>query len=148
MQGRGIRGRSIDDNGMFHRAVLLQDTHNLRHCRTLLADRDVDTDQVFALLIDDRIQGNRGLTGLAVTNDQLALTTANRNHGINGRNTSRHRLIHRLALDHTGRNAFDVTELIGRNGPFAINRLTDSVDNTANQRITNRHRNDATGAAD
>src|SRR5574344_2413815 len=42
--------------------------------RILLADRHVNAVDAFALLIDDRINRDRGFAGLAVTDDELPLT--------------------------------------------------------------------------
>ena len=43
-----------------------------------LADRDVNAEHAQALLIDDRIDCNRGLPRLPVADDQLALATPDR----------------------------------------------------------------------
>ena len=64
--------------------------------RLLLADRDVDADHVLALLVDDRIDRDRGLAGLAIADDQLALTAADRDHRVDGLDARRHRLVDRL----------------------------------------------------
>jgi hypothetical protein len=54
----GIGGRRGDDDRVVHRAVLLQLLDDLRDRRLLLADRDVDADDVLALLVDDRVDGD------------------------------------------------------------------------------------------
>ena len=56
--------------------------HDLRDGRLLLADRDVDADDALALLIDDGVDGDGGLAGLAVADDQLALAAADRDHRV------------------------------------------------------------------
>src|SRR5215472_4556995 len=58
----------------FHRAVLLDLANHVLDRRRLLSDRNVDADELLALLIDDRIDGNRGLAGLAIADDELTLT--------------------------------------------------------------------------
>ncbi len=146
MQRSGVGGGSADDNGVFHGAILFQRTDHLGHRRALLPNGDVDADQVFALLVDDRVQGNGRLTSFAVADDQFALTATNRNHGVNRRDTRRHRFIDRLTLDHARGHPFHAAEFIRSDGAFAINRLTDGVDDTANQGITDRHGNDTTSA--
>ena len=60
---------------------------------SLLANSNVDADHVLALLVDDGIDGNSGLTGLTVANDELALATADRNHRVNCEDTGLHRLL-------------------------------------------------------
>ena len=77
-----VGGRGDDDDGVIHRAVLFQDPHGLGDLGTLLPDRDVDADDVAVLLVDDRVERDGGLAGLAVADDQLALAAADRDHGV------------------------------------------------------------------
>ncbi len=67
--------------------------------RLALADRHVDADQVAVLVVDDRVDRDRGLAGLAVADDQLALTAADRDHRVDRLEAGEHRLLDRLALD-------------------------------------------------
>ena len=73
----------------------------------LLADGDVDADQVFAFLVDDGIDGDGGLAGLAVADDQFALAAPDGDHRIDGFDAGLDRGIHILAVDHAGGDAFD-----------------------------------------
>jgi len=63
-----------------HCALLLKLCHNGAHGRELLTNRDVDADEALPLLIDDRVDSNGGLAGLAVANDQFALAASDRHH--------------------------------------------------------------------
>ena len=67
--------------------------------RHALADRDVDRDDVRVLVVDDRVDRDRRLAGLAVADDQLALAAADRDHRVDRLQAGLHRLLHRLALD-------------------------------------------------
>src|SRR3982750_1289942 len=58
-------------------------------------------------LVDDRIDRDGGLAGLAVADDQLALPAADRHHRVDGLESGLHRLRHRLASDHAGRDLLD-----------------------------------------
>src|SRR5512135_2202716 len=78
---RFIRGCD-DDDGVLHRPVLLEDAKRAGHSSLLLADGNVDTDQVFPLLVDDRVYGESGFSRLAIADDELALTAADRDHGV------------------------------------------------------------------
>ena len=73
--------------------------HDRRHA---LADRDVDGDEVRVLVVDDRVDRDRRLAGLAVADDQLALAAADRDHRVDRLEAGLHRLLHRLALDDAG----------------------------------------------
>ena len=53
---------------------------------------DVTGEPVIAL-VDDRVQGDSGLTRLTVTNDELTLTTTDRNHRVDSLQASLQRLM-------------------------------------------------------
>ena len=78
----GRRGR--DDDGVAIAPSLFERPHDLRDGRLLLPDRVVDADDAGALLVDDRVDGDGGLAGLAVADDQLALAAADRDHRVDG----------------------------------------------------------------
>ena len=116
---RGFGGRRRDHDGVLHRAGIFENLHHLRDRRTLLPDRVVNTNQVVALAVDDGVERDGGLAGLAVADDQLALAAANRNHAVDGLQPSRHRLAHRLAVNHAGSNALQRDELSLAMGPLS-----------------------------
>src|SRR5574337_602523 len=72
----------IAADGVVHRPVLLERAHHVLDRARLLADRDVDAGHVLALLVDDRVDRDRGLAGLAVADDQLALAAPDRHHRV------------------------------------------------------------------
>ena len=98
--GRGCR----DHDRVVHRAVLLQRLHHAGHRGPLLPNGAVNADQIVLGRVDDRIQRHRGLAGLAIADDQLALPTADRDHRVDGLDAGGHRLGHRLPRDHARRN--------------------------------------------
>src|SRR3546814_4002918 len=75
-----LGGAGGDHDGVGHRAVFFQLAHHVGDRAVLLADRDVDALNAGALLVDDRVDRHRGLAGLAVADDQLALAAADRDH--------------------------------------------------------------------
>ena len=88
---RRVRGGGGDDDGVFERALLFQHLHELRDGGALLTDRDVHAVELLALgraggvqrlLIEDRVERDRGLAGLAVADDQLALAAADRDQRV------------------------------------------------------------------
>ncbi len=93
LQRRRIGGRGGDDDGVVHRAVLAQLLDHLGDRGPLLADGDVDADDVVALLVDDRVDRDGGLAGLAVADDQLALAAADRDHRVDGLEAGLQRLV-------------------------------------------------------
>src|SRR5581483_7709532 len=76
----GRRGR--DDDGVLQRAEFFQLAHYVGDRALLLADRDVDAFDAGTALVDDRVHRQRGLAGLAIADDQLALAAADRDHRV------------------------------------------------------------------
>jgi len=89
----------------------------------LLADRAVDADEVAALLIDDGVEDYRGLAGLAVADDELALAAADRNHGVDGLDAGLHWFANGLAIENAGGDFFEWVALLRLDGAFAVERL-------------------------
>ena len=102
----------------------------------------------FALLIDDRVDGDGGLAGLAVADDQLALAAADRDHGVDGLESGLQRLFDRLAVDDAGREALDRVELGGVDRTLAVDRNAERIDDAADQRRADRDGHDLAGALD
>src|SRR6476646_9645445 len=75
---RRLVGRRGDDDRVLHRAVFLERLFQLDDGRHPLADGHVDADQVLVLVVDDRVDRDSRLAGLAVADDQLSLAAADR----------------------------------------------------------------------
>jgi hypothetical protein len=146
LHGRSIGSGRGDDDGVLHRAVLFQLAHHVGHRGGLLADGDVDALHAGALLVDDGVDRDGGLAGLAVADDQLALAAADRHHGIDRLETGLHRLVDRLTFDHAGGDALDRHGDIGRDRALAVDRLAQRVHHPAEQATANRHFENAAGA--
>src|SRR5258708_743297 len=87
-KGSWIRSTRQHDDGVLERIVLLEFTDDTSNFGFLLTDRDINTNYVLAFLVDDGVDRNGGLTGLAIANDQFTLPAADRDHGIDGLDTS------------------------------------------------------------
>jgi hypothetical protein len=134
-----LGGGSSYNNTILHSIILLEGLDELSDGRTLLTNGDVDTVQLLALvgrfvptlLVEDGVEGNSGLTGLTVTNDQLTLTTANGHHGVDTLQTS----LDGLVDGTTGKDTRSLelgTALGGSvDGALAINGVAESIDDTA-----------------
>ena len=124
LHGSGIRSGGRNDDGVFHRAVLFQFAHHVSNGGLLLADGDIDTLNAGVFLVDNRINRHGGFTDLAVTNDQLTLTTADWHHGIDGLVTGLNRLVNFTTPDNAGRYLFNRIGLLGFDRAFTVNRIT------------------------
>src|SRR5262245_57034596 len=145
---RGIRGRRRDDDRVAHRVVLFEGTDHLRDRGLLLTNRVVDADHAFAALIDDRVDGDGGLSCLPVADDQFALSAADWHHAIDGLQTCLQRLLDRLTIDDARREALDRQKLFRRDRTFAVDRLAERVHDAAQHLVTDRYGDDAAGAFD
>src|SRR5262245_10426607 len=112
LQRSRLRSRSGNHDGVVHGTAFPKLVDNLGNRRALLADGDIDTNDVAAFLVDDRIDGNRGLAGLPIADDQFTLSTANRNHAVNSLESRLQRFFNRLTCDDTGRLDLDAPAIL------------------------------------
>src|SRR6185295_17350242 len=104
------RGR--DDDRVLHGAVGIEPVDDLPHRGELLAYGHVDADNALALLVDDRIDGDRGLARLPVADDELALAAADRDHRVDRLDAGLQRLLNGLALDNARRLHLDAAAVL------------------------------------
>src|SRR5450631_3074771 len=145
-----------DDDGIFQRALLFQHLDELRDGGALLADRDVHAIQldllvaggVERLLVQDGVERDRGLAGLAVADDQLALAAADRDQRVDRFQAGRHRLVDRFARNDAGRLDVDAHPLVGLDRTLAVDRIAERIDHAAEQALADRGVDDGAGALD
>ena len=129
--------------------MLLEVLYKSRNGRCLLTDCHIYTiyrlaSLVEALLVDDGVDSNGGLTGLTVADDKLALTTSDRNHRVDRLQTCLQRFLHRLAIDHTRSLAVERhLERVGKvDSALAVDGLTKRVDDTTEHIVVHVDRRD------
>lgn len=141
LQRSCLRGSGGNDDGVLHGIVLLKSLDELSNGGSLLANSDVDTVQLLllvasvvpSLLVKDGVKSDGSLTGLTITNDQLTLTTADGNHGIDGLEASLDGLVDRLARQNARSLELSTATLLGVEGALAVNGVTKSINNTSKQ---------------
>src|SRR3546814_19202226 len=119
----------------------------------LLADHDVDAVELFllvaggvdVLLVDDGVDRDGGLAGLAVADDQLALAPADRNQRIERLQARLHRLMHGLARDDAGRLDLDEATLRALDRSLAVDRIAERVDDPPQHALSERPAHASTG---
>ena len=137
MERSRIGSRGSYHDGIIHGTFRTESIDKARYSRTLLSDSDINTVNrvtlvVFGFLVDDSVQGNGGLSCLAVSDDELTLTATDRNHGINGLDTCLERFVHRLTEDYARRLALQRhLYLLAPDFPETVNRITQRVNDTA-----------------
>jgi hypothetical protein len=148
LERRRVGGRGHHDDGVVHRAVLAERVDGLGDRRTLLADRDVDALHAETLLVEDRVDGDGGLAGLAVADDQLTLATTDRGHRVDRLDAGLQRLAHRLAAHDAGGLDLHAAQLHACQVALAVDRLAERVHDAAEDAVTDGHRQDAAGRLD
>src|SRR5438045_2314428 len=128
---------------MIGSAVSVEPAHDVRDGARLLPDRDVDAGDAGVLLVDDRVDRERGLAGLAVADDQLALAAPDRDHRVHRLVAGLHRLRHGLAPDHARRDLLDGRGHLGGQRGAAVDRLAERVHHAAAELGADRHLEDA-----
>src|SRR6185295_17162104 len=149
------RGRG-DDDGIVHRAILLERADDLGDGRALLADGDVDAVELLALLaglvdlalVDEGVERHRRLAGLAVADDQLALAAADGDERVERLEAGLHRLVDRLARDDSGRLHLHAAALIADDRPLAVDRIAEAIDHAAQKPLADGNVDDGAGALD
>ena len=132
---------------MLHGAVLFELAKHLGDLAGLLADGDIDADEVAALLVDDGVEGDGALARGAVADDELALAAPNGNHRVDGLDAGLDGGIDALAEGDARGDALDRAGLRGADGTLAVDGITEGIDDTADELVAHGHLDDAAGGA-
>jgi hypothetical protein len=100
------------------------------------------------LLVDDRVNRDGALAGLAVADDELALAAADGNHRVNRLDPRLERRVHGLARGDVRGNDFDGAVLLGRDGAAPVHWLAERVDDTPDEGLPDGHGDNPPGALD
>ena len=113
-----------------------------------MADRAVDAENVLPALIQDGVDRDGRLSRLAIAENQLALTTSDRNERIDGLQSSLQGHDYGCAI-HDGRGrTLDRQALVSGNRALAVERLAQWVDHPPQQTVSDRDVHDSPGAFD
>ena len=134
-----LGGGGGDDDRVAHRAVLFECGGDARNRCRVLADGDVDADEVLALLVDDRVEQDRGLAGKAVTDDQLALAAAKRDHRVDGLDPGLDRAVDALARDDARSDLLQRHRLFRLDRALAVDGYAQRVDDAADELLPDGH---------
>jgi hypothetical protein len=134
----GLRGGGGNDDRVLERVVLLEGLDELGNGRSLLSDSDVNAVElgvvvgsvVPSLLVEDGVDGDSGLSGLTISDDQLTLSTSDGNHGVDRLESSQHGFRDGSTGENSGSLDLGTTTLLGVDGTLSIDGVTESVDDT------------------
>ena len=151
----GIRGEELkrsrvaggrhDDDGVLEGTVVFEGLHGLGDRRVLLADSHIDALHTLTLLVQDRVDGDGGLTGLTVTDDEFALSTADRGHGVDGLDSRLQGLAHGLTTGDTRRLDFHTTADGALEFTLAVDGTTEGIHDATEEGVTDRNGQDLSG---
>mmetsp|Transcript_14062 Transcript_14062/g.32734 ORF Transcript_14062/g.32734 Transcript_14062/m.32734 type:complete len:449 (-) Transcript_14062:207-1553(-) len=143
----GIGGGSGDNDAVVHGATFIELSDELGDGRSLLSDTDVDTGEGIGLglLVDNCINGNGGLSGLTITDNQLSLSTSDGNQGIDGLESGKHRFGNGLTGDDTGGLDLGTRALYRFKRSSSVDGLSDTVHNTSEKFGTDGDIDDGSG---
>src|SRR6185437_7975445 len=143
-----------DNNGIVERALLLEHLHELGDGRALLPNGDIDAVEldffirlrVERFLIEDGVERDSRLSGLTIADDQLALTTADRDQRVDRLEAGRHRLMHRLPWNNARCFDVDACTFVRLDRALSIDRITKSINHASKQTFADGHVDDGASA--
>ncbi len=100
------------------------------------------------LLVQDGVDADRGLAGLAVADDELTLSAADGGHGVDGLDAGGEGLLDGLALEHRGGLQLQDALLIGLDVALSVDRSAEGVDHTTEESVAHGHGEHVAGTAD
>ena len=110
-----------------------------------MANGHIHADHVLICLVQDRVDRDGGLAGLAISNDQLTLATTNGNHRVDGGDTGLHRFMHRFPLNDARGHRFDQPRLRGSDVAFAIDRTPEGINHAPQHGVAHGNGSDFSG---
>jgi len=151
-----LRGSGGDNDGVLEGIVGLKGADKLSDSGTLLTDSNVDTVQLLGLiragvpvlLVKNGVESDGSLTGLTITDNQLTLTTTNRDHRVDRLDTSLHRLSDRVTGQNTGSLDLDTGTANAVKRTLTVDGVTEGIDNTTEKTGTDRNVDNGTSTLD
>src|SRR3546814_7935230 len=156
LQRSGLRRGRGDDDRIFHRAIFFELADDLCDGRALLADSDIDAIKLLRfvgagvgfLLVDEGVDRDGGLAGLAIADDQFALAAADGNERVERLEAGLDGFVDRGARDDARRLHFDAHALVGLDRALAVDRIAEAIDDAAEQALADGDVDDRAGALD
>ena len=146
LESCGVRGRCSNDGRVLQCTSISKSLADGSDGRRLLSNGNVNAANLLLritgcpviLLIQNRIDCDGSLAGLPVTDNELTLSTANRDHGVNGLKARLQRLMHRLTLHDAGSLQFEgAASLQVRNLSEAVDGFTHGIDHAPQVAVAN-----------
>ena len=148
LHGSRVSSSCRNNDCVIHCSVVLECLHQIGYSRSLLTYSDVDTVNWVAVLevlalVYDCVNCDCCLTCLTVADDKLTLTSTDWYLRVDSLKTGLERLVHWLT-EHDSRSLSFQRHLIQLTlyRSLAVDRITQSVNDTAQQAVSSHHRSD------
>ena len=142
LQRSRVTSRGSYNHRVVQCSVLTKRINDRSNGRTLLTNSYIDTIyrvacQEVSALVDNRINRNGSLSRLAVADNQLTLSAADRNHGVHSLQSGLQRLVHRLTIDYSRSFPFQRHIIqFAANQSFAVERFAQRVNHTSQHALS------------
>src|SRR5262249_20468064 len=154
LQGRGLGGGCGHHDRVIERPVTPQRTPELRPRRALLPDRNIDAIELPRLvaslvdiaLVDEGVDRDGSLAGLAVADDELTLAAADRHERVERLEAGLYGLVHGAARNDTGCLHLDTGALDVGKRAAPVDGITEGVDHAPEEAFAHGHGDDGAGA--
>ena len=124
---------------VIHCTFIIQCLYQLCYSGLFLSDSYIDTDNIFAFLVDNGIDSDCCFTCLSVADDKFSLTFTDRDHRIDSLDTCLQRFMYRFSLQYARRRILDLSVIFRLDRPLAVDRLTQRIYNAADHFLPNRN---------
>ncbi len=146
LQARSILTTSNDHDCSSQRSSLLEFCDDARHRISALANRTIDGYNV-RTLIEDRIDRDRGLADLTISQNELSLATPDRYRRIDRLDPRRKRDVDSGPVDNRGRGPLDRPPASVCHSRLTVQGPSQGINNPTEKALSDRRVNDTMGAA-
>ena len=152
----GIGSSGGNDDGVVHGTEITESLNDVSNGRSLLSNSDVDAEKLLLLvstlmvllLVDNGINGNSGLTGLSITNDEFSLSSSDWHEGVNGFESSLHGLVYGFSWDNTWGLELNSLSHVALDWTETIDWVTEWVNDSTEHTKTNWNIDDGSCSLD
>jgi len=150
----GFRGGGGDDNSVFHGLVVSESLDDIGDGGSLLSNGDINAVELFVsvssveifLLIQDGINGDGGLSGLSVSNNEFSLSSTDGDQTIDGFESGLHGLVDGFSGDNTGGFDFHSVSLGGLDGSQSVDGVTQGIEDSSEHFFSDGNIHDGSGS--
>jgi len=131
LKRRAVAGCCGKHGCIIHSSIFFKSGNQLRNRRRLLSDCNINADHILTLLVEDRVCGDRRLSCLTVSDNQLTLSAPDREHGIDRKDSRLKRYGNRFSVYDRRSRILDRPVFLSLDLTLAVDRRAKGIDNTS-----------------